>query len=625
LTENRWYENPCFILTVIRYNGAMLDERYQWLFRKMPVPATSSDGEGRFLDVSDAWVARMGFSREELIGRRAEEFCTAEYGRIVTEEYIPLLRRTGELRDVPIQMISASGQMVEFLVASVIEYDRDGNYLRSVQVYKEIAEHALIERRYRELYRSTPAMLHTVDRHGRILAVSDWWLGKLGYQRSEVLGRSVLDFMSRDSREDLEGGRLEEFINEGETYNVPRQMVTKNGVIKDVLISTSAERDHQGGVDRLLVAAKDVTERNRDEQLIRDAYKEVAQLKEELERERDYLREEVNVSMNFGQIVGRSAVLKHMLQQIEAVAATTANVLILGESGVGKELVARAIHAGSSRAEAPLVKVNCASVPRELFESEFFGHVKGAFTGATRDRVGRFQLADGGSLFLDEVAEIPIELQGKLLRVLQEREFEPVGDDRTRSVDVRVIAATNKDLEVAVEEGRFREDLYYRLSVFPITVPPLRKRKEDIVQLAVHFLDRACKDLGHSPLTLTRRQADMLTAYDWPGNIRELQNLMERAVILSRGGPLRLDLALPELESVPGSDAAIVPERGAAVDFITEAELRHRHRANTVAAMRHAGWRVSGRGGAAQLLGIKPTTLNDRLKTMGIERPKKRL
>ena len=250
-----------------------------------------------------------------------------------------------------------------------------------------------------------------------------------------------------------------------------------------------------------------------------------------------------------------------MLARIEAVADTPANVLIVGETGTGKELVAHAIHTRSSRANGPLVKVNCASIPDELFESEFFGHVRGAFTGAHRDRVGRFQLADGGTIFLDEVGEIPLALQGKLLRVLQEREFERVGDDSTRVVDVRVIAATNKDLEKAVEAGEFREDLYYRLSVFPVQVPPLRRRGDDVVQLAVHFLEQVCREFGRPCPQLTQSQADALRRYAWPGNVRELKNVIERAVILSTADNLRLDLSLPVAARPTSATARRTPAR----------------------------------------------------------------
>jgi transcriptional regulator with GAF, ATPase, and Fis domain len=266
------------------------------------------------------------------------------------------------------------------------------------------------------------------------------------------------------------------------------------------------------------------------------------------------------------------------------------------------------------------VKVNCASIPHELFESEFFGHVKGAFTGAHRDRVGRFELADGGTIFLDEVGEIPLSLQSKLLRVLQESEYERVGDETTRAVDVRVIAATNRNLDEAVEQGRFREDLYYRLSVFPIDVPALRERGDDVVQIASHFLERICKDFGHRPLTLSRQQAVLLKRYNWPGNVRELKNVIERAVILSQGEVLRLDLAMTDLlEQSAARGAAPQPLNGSD-ELLTEAQLREFEKANMVTALRLADWRVSGPEGAAQLLGIKPTTFTDRMKKFGILR-----
>src|SRR5262249_33870880 len=274
------------------------------------------------------------------------------------------------------------------------------------------------------------------------------------------------------------------------------------------------------------------------------AFDELDRLRKRLELENAYLHEQVKERLAFGEIVGRSPALHEVLRQIDMVARTDATVLITGESGTGKELAARAIHELSSRRDRPLVTVNCASVPRELFESEFFGHVKGAFTGAVRDRVGRFQLADKGTLFLDEVGEIPLELQSKLLRVLQEQRIERVGEDHMRQLDVRVIAATNHDLKQECEAGRFRRDLYYRLSVFPIELPPLRTRLEDIGLLAAHFLDLAARRLNCPKLPLTAQAVEQLAAYDWPGNIRELRNVIERAVILSQRGPLRIDWAL---------------------------------------------------------------------------------
>lgn len=341
------------------------------------------------------------------------------------------------------------------------------------------------------------------------------------------------------------------------------------------------------------------------------AFEEAEALRRELELERDYLREEVQEVGAFGEILGRSPALDRALRQVELVAATDANVLILGESGSGKELVARAIHQRSPRARRPLVKVNCGSIPRELFESEFFGHTRGAFTGAIKDRVGRFQLADGGTLFLDEVGEIPLELQAKLLRVLQEGEFERVGEDVTRRVSVRVIAATNRDLRKEVAEGRFRLDLFYRLGVFPMEVPPLRERREDIPLLAAHFVRQACARFHVAEPRLPQRELDRARAYAWPGNVRELQNVVERAVILARGGTMVLDLA----DSGVVEDAPVAAPSGA---VIPESQWRAMEVANIRAALEAARGRVSGAGGAAELLGIHPATLASRLRALGL-------
>jgi transcriptional regulator with GAF, ATPase, and Fis domain len=352
------------------------------------------------------------------------------------------------------------------------------------------------------------------------------------------------------------------------------------------------------------------------------AFAEIERLRAQLELENAYLREEAKVSVASGDIVGRSnsPAFQRVLQQIELVAPTSASVLVLGESGTGKDMVARRIHERSLRREKPLITVNCASIPRELFESEFFGHVKGAFTGAARDRAGRFQAADGGTLFLDEIGEIPFALQSKLLRAIQQGQFERVGDERTRQVDVRIVAATNRDLAREAANGRFRHDLYYRLSVFPIQLPPLRERLDDLADLAAHLVATASSRIGVAAAPVSRSQLDVLRRYSWPGNIRELQNVIERAVILARGGPLRLDLALPAgaAEMPPPRERA----SGAAEGFVTDREFRRRERQNLVAALTDAGWRIYGKRGAAALLGIKPTTLASRMRSLKIERPR---
>lgn len=599
-------------------------DRYQWLFHDLPVIAALMDIEGRFVEVSDEWVTRLGYSREEMIGRRPETVATPECARVIVEEHLPTFRRKGRLDRVPVEFVTRGGAQITLLATTVAECDDDGKFAHSLSVFTELSDHARLERRYRDLYQSTPAMLHTVDATGCITAVSDHWLDKLGYRREEVIGRSILGFLSDEAREPLLDGKVRAVIRAGNRKNVPRQMLTKQGELIDVVMSSRTERDHLTGEDTLFVASKDVTDRNRAEAKLREAYGEIERLKDELERERDYLREEVSVSMNLGQIVGQSPALRAMTARIEAVADTPASVLIIGETGSGKELVARAIHARSGRSDKSLVKVNCASIPDELFESEFFGHVRGAFTGAHQDRIGRFQLADGGTLFLDEVGEIPLALQGKLLRVLQEKEFERVGEDRSRSVDVRVIAATNKDLDKAVEAGEFREDLYYRLGVFPVHVPPLRERGGDVAMIAVHVLGQICRDFGREVLTLTQSQVDALQAYDWPGNVRELKNVIERAVILSDDRHLRLDLSMPEAQlHPPGADEAL-ESPGVEPVFVTDEEMRDRVRQNMIAALDACGWRVSGANGAARALGLKPSTLTDRMRAMDVERPTRR-
>jgi PAS domain S-box-containing protein len=594
-------------------------EDYLWLFRRSPVMATLIGDDGCYLDVNDLFLQRLGYSREEMLGGRPAEFVTADSAARIETEFLPTLRRTGKLERKPIDFLTRDGDVVNCLTNSIVEYDPKGKFVRTLALYTEISDQLRSDWKYRQLYRATPAMLHTVDANACVVTVTDYWLQKMGYAREEVVGRSILDFFSEADRKRFASGKLREIIEGGEFTNEERQLVTRSGKVIDVVQSAISERDTSGKVHRMLVASKDVTERNRVERELRRTLAENARLQEELERERDYLREEANVRMNFGRIVGDSPALKQMLARVEAVAQTSASVLVLGESGVGKELVAHAIHAQSSRAAAPLVKVNCASIPKELFESEFFGHVKGAFTGAHRDRVGRFQLADGGTLFLDEVGEIPLELQGKLLRVLQESEFERVGDDKTRSVDVRVIAATNRNLEKLMVDGEFREDLFYRLSVFPIEVPPLRKRREDVIPLAQHLLQEACNDFGRKPLKLTRSQGQEILAYDWPGNVREMKNVIERAVILSKGDVLRLDLSLPR-SSDTGAESTIPADLDNEV--LTEKQIQALQKKNLVAALRKADWRVSGPGGAAEQLGVKPTTLADRMRKFGVRKPR---
>src|SRR2546427_2316128 len=375
---------------------------------------------------------------------------------------------------------------------------------------------------YRSILESLGEGIVITDRESRILYVNSRIEGLTGYPRAELIGAVSYELLTPREEWPAMRRRLKERLTGKEdTYEL--EHVRKDGERHWVSVRALPYRNARGDIVGTIGLFSCIKERKN------------------LEFENEYLQEELRG--NYDAIVGDSPVLKKVLAQIEMVAPTNANVLILGESGTGKELVARAIHDRSPRKAATLVRVNCASVPRELFESEFFGHVRGAFTGAVKDRVGRFELANGGTLFLDEIGEVPLELQSKLLRVLQEGQFEKVGEDRTRTVDVRIIAATNRDLEAEVKAGRFRQDLYYRLSVFPIELPPLRDRVEDIPALAQQFLVQSARKLGLNPPRLTAAQVKELQSYDWPGNVRELQNVIERAAIRSRNGHLELGLA----------------------------------------------------------------------------------
>jgi PAS domain S-box-containing protein len=426
----------------------------------------------------------------------------------------------------------------------------------------------------------------------------------------QIIGKQLGDFLTPESRErlvmfmaeldDLPAGRQSGWIPGGlDGISLGGQPFTAEATLSRVKM--------QAGSLYLLIL-RDVNEKIEAERKIRV-----------LTAEAEYLRDEIKALTHFNEIIGESEALMRMLEEVRQVAETDATVLIFGETGTGKELIARAIHAESLRRHKPLIKVNCAAIPATLMESEFFGHEQGAFTGATQKRHGRFAMADGGTIFLDEIGELSPELQVKLLRVLQEGEFEPVGSSTTRRVDVRVIAATNRNLELAIEKGEFREDLYYRLNVFPITSPPLRERGDDVCLLVAEFARKSGRRIGRKIGPLSPASIHRLKAYHWPGNIRELQNVIERAVITSRDGHLNLDRALPETaECASAADTA--PSMAGRSDSAirTQDEMQQLERDNLIRALISTGWRVSGKHGAAQLLAMNPSTLSSRIKALGI-------
>lgn len=491
------------------------------------------------------------------------------------------------------------------------------------------------EERFRKIFEHSNDAIFVVDpMQDQIIDVNPRACTMLGYPREELISLHMSAIHPTEM--DKVKAFAESVFENGYGWTNELTCLTKAG--EHLPAEISASFIDLGQRSCMIALVRDVTERKRAEdelkrykdqleELVGERTRELAaanrelnKLRRQLEMENTYLRDAVRTELAFGEIVGRSPSLKKVLEQVGMVAHTDASVLLLGETGTGKEMVARAIHEQSNRSKRSMIKVNCGSVPRELFESEFFGHVKGAFTGAVRDRTGRFQLAEGGTLFLDEVGEIPLELQSKFLRVLQEGTFERVGEDRTRKADVRIITATNRDLKQEAHEGRFRQDLYYRLSVFPIEVPPLRERIEDIVLLARHFLQDASKRLNCPKCELNPEHLEALQQYDWPGNVRELQNVIERAVIISCGGPLQLERLLPEPVTTGRRLLVTADLPSPTPEFVSQNELKQRERDNIVAALEHTNSKIYGPGGAAELLGLKPTTLVSRMKRLGIRK-----
>ena len=485
---------------------------------------------------------------------------------------------------------------------------------------------------FRDLEHGNRLILHAagegiygVNRHGETTFLNPAAERMLGWDASEIVGKIAHDVMHHThacgDHYPVEDCPIYAAFQDGAVHEVRDEVFWRKDGSSFPVEYTSTPIEDEGKLVGAVVVFRDISKRREQEQRLRQALSEVEQLRTRLEMEKAYLLDELDERHNRHEIIGTSPAIAHTIQQIDLVAPTEATVLITGESGTGKELIAHAIHNASPRRDRPLIRVNCAAIPAELFESEFFGHVKGAFTGATSTRAGRFELADGGTLFLDEVGELPLEQQGKLLRILQEQQFERVGDDKTIQVDVRVIAATNRDLKNSILEKRFREDLYFRLAVFPIHSVPLRERREDIPPLASLFLNRALPRLNRSVTPrLTVANMSQLQAYDWPGNIRELENVIERAVILARDGRLAFDL--PATQSVPTDHVLSTGsfQNGATAQPIARrADLQRMEVDAIQSALKQSRGRVSGPSGAADLLEMKATTLYARIKRLGID------
>jgi PAS domain S-box-containing protein len=478
--------------------------------------------------------------------------------------------------------------------------------LRRLRVERQLRQR---EDKLSRLIGSAMDAIVEVDSEYRISHLNQSAETVFGTDKSGLLGRDFRDLLTPAA-----SGKLTQLIDEPKGRNGNRPYLWIPGGLKAL---------RQGGENFTAEASLSCYELDRRHYftlILRDiaARLEAEEKVRILADQTEYLKQELKEAHNPDGIVGRSPAIQQVLAQLRQVATTDTTVLLTGETGTGKELFARAIHDASSRAAQPLVKVNCAAIPATLIESEFFGHEKGAFTGATQPRKGRFTLADGGTIFLDEVGELPYDLQAKLLRVLQEGEFEPVGRSETRKVDVRVVVATNRNLEQVVRQGKFREDLFYRLNVFPIAVPPLRERGDDILLLAESIIAELSPRLGKHISPLNSQCSRQLLCYDWPGNVRELRNVIERAIITSSDGVLNFDHLMPASSAAPAT--GLEAESGTEAQIHTVAELQQIERDNLRRALELTDWRVSGPKGAAALLGVPPSTLSSRMKSLGLRR-----
>jgi len=615
----------------------MADDAYPELIRSSPSLLLVLDEALTCRDLSRAWRDRLGTDAASTGHLTAEALFDVEDDPKLLGRLAAVLRDGTSLQNEAARMRVSDGTVPCRLSAWRPTRSEPLIAVAATDVsdYADaVAQLAQLESQHRLILDAAGEGIYGLDRDGLITfgnaaaAEIVGWVDVLGQKAHDVHHHSHRD----GSPYAAEDCPIYAALKDGEVHTVDGEVFWHANGTAIPVEYTSTPILKEGKPDGAVVIFRNVSQRKELERQRAEAFKEITALKDQLEQERDYLRDEINVTLNFGEIIGESQALRRTLVQTEAVAPTPANVLVLGESGVGKEMIARAIHFQSDRSDKPLVKVNCASIPKDLFESEFFGHVRGAFTGAHRERTGRLQLADGGTLFLDEVGEIPLSLQGKLLRALQEREFERVGDDRTVRVDVRVVAATNRNLAEDVKAGRFREDLFYRLSVFPIEVPPLRERVDDIAPLAAHFLDIICKELGRDPPRMTRQQLKALRSHRWPGNIRELANLMERLAILYPDHTVQVNelpakfrnvsigkpgLSISSAESgspINGHSIAVLPEDGIDLKkYLTEIESHFIH-----AALDKADGVVAQ---AAELLHMRRTTLVEKMRKYQISRP----
>jgi PAS domain S-box-containing protein len=596
---------------------------FEKLFELAPEAIVLRDIDNRILRVNREFTNLYGFTPEEARGRNISDLIVPEGHWEASEELREALKR-GERVNAELTRKRKDGSrlFVSFVAAPV---KVEGNTPEIYGIYRDITERKRAEEALRrsEAYLSEGQRLSHTGSWARCVTTGEVYFSQESYRifgfdpGTKVTLEMIFGRIHPEDRPAVQE-TIQKSVDDSGDFELNYRIILDDGSIRHLHVLGHPVRKPDGSVAEFIGTHVDVTEQRLSRKALEDAFAEITALKEQLFQENVALRQEIDETSMFDEIVGKSAALQKVLKEIETVGPTDSTVLILGETGTGKELIARAIHNLSSRHDNAFVKVNCAAIPTGLLESELFGHERGAFTGAIAQRIGRFELAHHGTVFLDEIGEIPLELQPKLLRVLQEREFERLGSSRTLKTDARLIAATNRDLSDLVAEHRFRSDLYYRLNVFPIRVPALRERPEDVPLLVRHFAEIFSRRMGKLIQSIPADTMSALISYDWPGNVRELQNVIERAVILSSRGVLRVSTAELKATStvIPANTEAVPaaprPKRvRTAVPPLTREQIEQ--------ALRDSGGRVGGVGGAAARLGLKRTTLLAQMKRVGMK------
>ena len=588
------------------------EKRFRATFEQAAVGVAHSSLDGRLLLMNQKLCDILGYTPEEILTKTYQEVTHPEDLEAELEYARRLLAGEIESCSYEKRYVRKNGTPIWVnLTASVVRDEETGKPSYFVAIIEDISARKAAEEALREseefnrrIVESSNDCIKILDLEGRLLYISERGQELLGIEDAgPYVNSSWIELWPGEGR--LSARATIEQAKASGFAVFQAYGPTPQGQAKWWETVITPIRDGQGRVARLLAISRDITESKQAEESLKSALEEVRLLKDRLQEENVYLREEAKLERHFGEIVGRSHAVTSVLRKIEQVAPTDATVLITGETGTGKELVARAIHKESPRRDRPLVKVNCAALPPTLIESELFGHEKGSFTGAVGRKVGRFELADGGTLFLDEIGELPMEVQPKLLRVLQDGEFERVGSAQSIRADVRVIAATNRDLSQDVQARRFRADLFYRLNVYPITVPPLRQRRKDIPLLVEHFVRVLSQKMGKEITSVAPSALEALRSYHWPGNVRELANVIERAIITTMGTVLQISNAS---ETLP----ATAPHK------LTKT-LEDMEREYIAAVSEATGWRIEGPDGAAEILGLHPSTLRTRMQKLGIQ------